>query len=168
MAPHLWWYQTGEGHKISYMNRKFILLIILAAIIILAPGYFLLRTNSNLPTACTDVEEGMPVITSISPASGSVGSKVEVRGCNLRGFEGDKNVWIENIQGVKGILYGARDGNIPDSKIIEITLTSPVCQKDTSYSGLPCDAYLTLTPGIYKIYAMPWGKKSNEAAFTIK
>jgi hypothetical protein len=120
---------------------------------------------NHLPTSCTDEQEGTPVITSLSSYSGSVGTKVELRGCNFAGFEGDKNAWIENSAGVKGFLQGSPSST---SKLIVVTLQSPLCQKDTSYSGLPCDAELTLKPGTYKISTSPWGKKSNEVLFTIR
>lgn len=115
-------------------------------------------------TICQDTAGGTPLITSLSTYSGPVGTKLEIKGCNLYGFEGEKNVWIENELGIKGILYGEAGST---SEIIKVTLNSPLCQKDISYSGLPCDAWLTLSPGKYKIYVMPWGKKSNEINFTI-
>lgn len=120
---------------------------------------------ASLPITCTDQQEGAPVIASLSDYSGPVGMRLEISGCNFPGFEGDKNAWIENGFGIKGILYGE---NGSTDELLRVTLGSPLCQKDTSYSGLPCDTWLTLTSGVYKIYAMPWGKKSNEVTFTIK
>ncbi len=142
------------------------------------------RNNSNVPAGpqtgltkerrqepaeapiltCTDSSEGEPVIISLSKSSGSVGDTLEIKGCNFSGFEGDKVAWIENGSGVKGILRG-----LPDStaKSIRITLSSPLCSRDTSYSGLPCGEYLSLIPGKYKIYTEPWGKKSNVVDFVI-
>jgi len=122
-------------------------------------------SSQALPTTCTDQPEGMPVITSLSSYSGYVGTKIEIKGCNFAGFEGDKNAWIENGQGVKGILNGEEGST---GKNLKVTIKSPLCQEDNSYSGLPCKSYLTLTPGTYKIYTMPWLKKSNEVTFTIK
>jgi len=121
--------------------------------------------SANETATCRDEPEGTPVITSLSGYFGSVGAKLEIMGCNFSGFEGDKDAWIENSQGVKGLLRGEAEST---SKLLKITLNSPLCQKDTSYSGLPCDAWLNLTPGAYKIYALPWGKKSNEINFKIK
>lgn len=167
------------------MNKKVFASIILIGTIIVLIGvtwYLMLKnnytkqisqpdqnteSNSNLPSTCKDEEEGIPVITSLSSYSGTVGTKLEINGCNFAGFEGDKNAWIENADGVKGILYG-EDGST--SKNIKITLESSLCQKDTSYSDLPCDAKLNLIPGMYKIYVAPWGweKGSNRVDFTIK
>jgi hypothetical protein len=121
-------------------------------------------SNNTTNITCTDKPEGTPVITSLSTYSGPVGTKFEIRGCNFSGFEGDKNAWIENASGVKGFLPGEVGST---SKLLKVTLKSPLCQKDTTHSGRPCDARLTLTPGIYKIYAMPWGKVSNKVNFTI-
>jgi len=123
--------------------------------------------SQSLPTSCIDQPEAKAVITSLSSYSGPVGTKLEIRGCNFAGFEGDKNAWIENLQGTKGILY-EEEGST--AKVIKVTLKSPLCSQDTSYSGLPCSSYLTLTPGTYKIWTMPWGEntKSNIAIFTIQ
>ena len=122
---------------------------------------------SFLPTTCVDQPETEAVITSLSSYSGPAGTKLEIRGCNFAGFEGDKNAWIENSQGVRGVLYGEQDST---AKMIKVTLKSPLCSKDNSYSGLPCSSYLTLTPGTYKIWTTPWGAntKSNLATFTIQ
>lgn len=126
--------------------------------------------SPSLPSSCVDQLhgsaqlKGSPVITALSVYSGTVGTKIEIQGCNFAGFEGDKNAWIENAQGQKGLLYGETGST---AKSLKITLKSPLCQKDTSYSGLPCDTWLTLTPGAYKIYTAPWGKESNKVEFTI-
>lgn len=129
-------------------------------------NYFsIVSANLALPTTCKDEPKGVPIITSLSNYSGSIGARIEIRGCNFSGFEGDKNAWIENDQGVKGILYG-EDGST--SKLLKVTLKSPLCQNNNSYSGLSCDAWLTLNTGTYNIYTFPWNKKSNEVNFTIK
>lgn len=118
----------------------------------------------NLPVVCTDQSEGTPVITSLSRYSGPVGTTLEIKGCNFSGFEGDKNIWIKNNQDVVGIIYGGTEST---NNLLKITLSSPLCQNDNSYSGLPCDTLLDLTPGTYKIYTTPWGRKSNEVTFNI-
>lgn len=81
---------------------------------------------TTLPTICTDQTEGTPVITSLSSYTGPVGTKLEIRGCNFAGFEADTNAWIENSQGVKGILYAETGGS--SSNLLIITLKSPLCQ----------------------------------------
>jgi hypothetical protein len=105
-----------------------------------------------------------PSIDSISPNSGPIGTIIEIRGKNFSGFEGDLDAWIENTEGVKGIIYGEMGSN---GNLIRFTLKSSFCQIDTSYSGLPCPNFIYLTPGIYKIYVTPWWQKSNEVTFTI-
>lgn len=85
-------------------------------------------------------------------------------GCNFSGFEGDTTMWIENSQGVRGILRGTSDST---AELIHVTLGSSLCQIDTSYSDLPCDNRLALSPGKYWIYTAPWGKSSNRVEFTI-
>ena len=168
------------------MNQKGsvnVLLMILVVVLAGALGYVTLVKRSapaeqltdsqnaqltalpSLPTACTDQQEGTPVITSLSSYSGTTGTKLEIRGCNFSGFEGDKYAWVENSQGAKGILRGEAGST---DKLLKVTLRSPLCEQDNSYNGLPCTSYLTLTPGTYKIYTTPWGKKSNEATFAIK
>ncbi len=121
--------------------------------------------NLSLPISCINGQEGMPVITSLSSYFGSIGTKLEIDGCNFLGFEGNKNAWIENSQGIAGIL---RIETGSTGKLLKVTLKSPLCQNDTSYSGLPCGSWVDLIPGTYKIYTMPWGKKSNEVSFTIQ
>ena len=165
------------------MNKGFTNVILIVLVVVLAGvlGYVTLIKkpaiveqpqnipSQSLPTTCVDKPETKAVITSLSQYSGSVGTQLEIRGCNFTGFEGDKNAVIENAQGIKGILYGEPGST---EKIIKVTLKSPLCQEDNSYSGLPCSAYLNLIPGIYKIYTTPWGDlddtKSNFVIFTIQ
>lgn len=116
------------------------------------------------PIICTDEDEGEPVITSLSTFSGTIDTKIEINWCNFSGFEWDKHVWIENEQGIKWLLYWEEWST---SKLINITLKSPLCQFDTSYSGLECSSWLNLIPWKYKIYVMPWWKVSNKIDFTI-
>lgn len=122
------------------------------------------ETVLQMNTHCLGTSGGTPVIAAISTASGTVGTQLHVQGCNFSGFEGDKNLWIENSQGLKGILYGQSTST---SELIHVTLESSLCQTDNSYSGLPCDQRLALSPGKYWIYAAPWGRTSNRMEFTI-
>ena len=122
------------------------------------------KPQNLLPQTCIDQEMGQPIITSLSAYQGSIGDVIEIRGCNFAGFEGDKNVWLENEQGSKAILYGTLDST---PKLIKITLASPLCQQDNSYSGLECESWLELVPGNYKIFVMPWGQESNKVDFII-
>ena len=118
----------------------------------------------KVQAACQDGSNLPPFISSLSAYSGKVGDLIEVNGCNFLSFEGDENIWLENDQGQKGIIFGEKGSSIRTLKII---LKSPLCQKDNSYSGLPCEAQINLVPGKYKIYTSPWGKDSNRVDFTI-
>ena len=152
-----------------------IVLIVLVVVLAGALGYVTLVKKPtltmpvpSLPISCVDQPpEAKAIITSLSSYSGLVGTKLEIRGCNFAGFESDKIAWVENSQGVKGVLYGEQGST---AKVIKATLKSPLCSQDNSYSGLPCSSYLTLTPGTYKIWIMPWGEntKSNLVTFTIQ
>jgi len=119
-------------------------------------------STSNDTNASNSTQNGQtstPVITSILPSSVTVGNTITVQGTNLRGFEGDENVWIQNVStGQKGIIKG--DPSSTDN-MITFTLADKYCTADVSYSGAPCPSYLSITPGNYVIYANPWGTESN-------
>lgn len=124
---------------------------------------------ASLPSTCIDdpTGESAPVITSISPTSGPVGTEVTIKGCNLGGFENDHNLVFERSDGSTIPLYGGSTG--PDT-ITKVVLES-YCESGTVvglYSGMetPCKTVVA-TPGVYKVYATAWGKKSNAATFTI-
>ncbi|MDP2704628.1 MAG: hypothetical protein Q8P01_05500 [bacterium] len=174
-----------------------IVVILVALAVVLGVGYVAVTKKSqvpeveendgivvdSLPKSCTnaplpgvDTDKYPPVVTSLSQYSGPVGTQLEIRGCNFSGFEGDKNAWIENGEGVKGILYGHLSG-ASTSKLLNVTLSSPLCSSDPSYAGASCAEFaklrgeelkmLYLIPREYKIYVEPWGKRSNEVNFTI-
>ena len=131
---------------------------------------------SPLPTTCVDQQEAIPVITSISPASGPVGTKVEIRGCNFTGFEGDLDAVFVRSDGKEIPLYGGTwypgyGGGAGRGKIMTVTVQSycPSGSETGRYSGItsPCQT-IQATPGVYKVYVTAWGKKSNLATFTVK
>ena len=105
-----------------------------------------------------------PVINSITPTSGPVGTTITLNGSGFLGFEGDKYLWVKNSSGVKGILYGESYGA---DTINRATLPARLCQTDVSYSGKDCPAYLDLVPGVYTIEATGWGGTSNSVNFTV-
>ncbi len=157
--------------------KKYIILSVLALGITILVGYNFQLTVQKKTTLsanaspqpdkqinCIDEPEGKPVITSLSTTSAKEGTNVEIFGCNFSGFEGDKKAWIENEKGVKGLFF-VYDGST--SKHLRITLEEKLCQTDTTYSDLPCDAWLPLVPGAYKIFVDSWGKVSNKIEFTI-
>lgn len=121
--------------------------------------------ETSTSSTAANCEANLPFITGLSASSGSLGTKLEIFGCNFAGFEGDKTVWIENMDGKKGILYGDSDST---DEVITVMLQSPLCEEDTSYSGKECATFFNLSSGTYKIFTYPWGRKSNEVSFIIK
>lgn len=152
------------------MKKIFQIIIAIIILLIIGGAVYTMRTQTAIAPHNSEVTEipetDGPVIFSISPSSGPIGTKVELKGQNFSGFEGDKYAWIENTTThVKGIIYG----NIGSSTeaLIPFTLENKYCTADTSYSGLPCPSYLTVTPGVYDLYVIPWGKMSNKVQFTV-
>lgn len=158
--------------------KKYIILSVLALGVTILVGYnwqlaaqdkttlsAIASPQPEEPIGCIDEPEGKPIITSLSVTSSKEGTNIEIFGCNFSGFEGDKKAWIENEKGIKG-MFIAYDGST--SKHLRITLEEKLCQTDTTYSDLPCDAWLPLVPGSYKIFVDPWGKESNKVDFTIE
>ena len=119
------------------------------------------------------LEEGKPVITSISPAYGPKGTSVRITGCNLIGFEGDAYVIFNPLDGISQSirLTGSRGGEYNDYEYIDVIIKEP-CQKGEvvygDYSGIAgmCD-YRELSLSVYNISVAPWGKMSNEVTFII-
>ncbi len=109
--------------------------------------------------------DSKPVITSITPSSGPVGTTIEIIGCNFLGFESNKTLWFTNSKGERGLLYGGSDAGMRTSK--RVTLPQTLCQSDNSHSGLPCSASLELVPGLYTVYSNSYGGNSNAVNFTI-
>lgn len=114
----------------------------------------------------------LPKINSITPISGPKGTVVEIKGVGLSGFEGDLDVYFERLDGKRVMLtdtYG--DYSKTQDKLIKVKVIEP-CQKGEKvigrYSGVEsiCD-YVELTPGIYKVYAEPWGKRTNVVNFEL-
>jgi hypothetical protein len=159
------------------MKNKLVIVLILIILILLGYiGYIFFgeskididlvvnKPGQNLPATCMDADlslgYGTPTITSINIYSGKVGDTIEVRGCNFLGFEGDKTFEIEDSKGSIGVIYAQRDS---EAHKAVIKLNSPLCDIDNSYSGLPCNSYLDLVPGEYKISS----RGGNKANFVI-
>ncbi len=125
---------------------------------------------ASLKTASSS--QSLPVITSITPSSGPIGTIVEIKGQNLSGFEGDLNVYFEG-QDEREILLTDTFGDYSKtgSSLIKVKVKEP-CQEGEkvigSYSGMPQECnFVKLDPGEYKVYVRPWGKESNKVKFTI-
>src|ERR1035437_2766699 len=123
-------------------------------------------SGSNSSTASSTTTQPAPVITSINPSSGPIGTIVELKGNNLAGFEGELNAWIENSKGEKAFLPGI--GNVPRvDQTIRVKIDSQLCKENLSYKGGSCSSYMTITPGTYRIYTYPWGNMSNTVQFIV-
>lgn len=112
------------------------------------------------------INDSPPVITSIAPSSGPVGTTIEIQGCNFLSFEGDKEIWFTNSRGEKGFLNGQMDAATRASNTIaRVTLSQRLC-KINSYAGLDCPV-LELAPGAYTVYSHSYGGNSNAVNFTV-
>jgi hypothetical protein len=121
---------------------------------------------AQCPINTFSINDSPPVITSITPSSGPVGTTIEIQGCNFLGFEGDKEIWFTNSRGEKGFLNGQMDEATRSSNTVaRVTLQQELC-KINSYSGLDCPL-LKLVPGVYMVYSNSYGGKSNTVNFTV-
>lgn len=153
------------------MKKTFITVLVIIILTVLA--VLGLSTPKEVPTSLptatttTSVDSNpLPHIDSISQTSGPIGTIIEIKGTNLAGFEGDLDAMIENEKGETGFLHGI--GSVPrEDQPIRVKIESKVCTLNNSYSGLPCEKYLNITPGIYFIYTSPWGKMSNKVQFNV-
>lgn len=131
-----------------------------------------LPSENTTEASCTSGPGSQPRITSLSRSFGPIGTELEVKGCMLSGFEGDLDVYFERADGQKIMLtdtYGSYSKT--GDKRIKVMVKEPCQQGETiygRYSGIPslC-SYIPLTPGLYKVYVEPYGKKSNTVSFTI-
>ena len=126
-------------------------------------GSYVGRTGPNCEFVCP-VATDTPKINSITPASGPIGTIVEIKGINLNGFEGDMDAIIENSKGETAVLLGMTRN---EPNLIRVKIENKICRISNSYSGLPCKSYLNISPGVYNIYTSPWGKNSNKVQFTV-
>lgn len=132
-----------------------------------SPTFIAVDKNNNIGRINTSVAVGssQPAIINIVPGSMAfTGTTITVNGTNLCGFESDKNLWIENSVGQKGVIYGL---NGSTCNTIKFVLADKYCTTDNSYSGLPCSSYLSIVPGTYNIFAQPWGTVSNKVQLKV-
>ena len=145
-------------------------LIVILAIIVIGGIFFYFQYYNKSAEIVTD--DTTPLITSINPTSGPVGTIVQIKGKNLSGFEGDLGATFVQANGMKYSLVD-KFGDYPKTagSLIAVVVKEP-CEKGTTviadYSGKPytCE-YNPILPGVYKVYTEPWGKKSNEVSFTV-
>jgi hypothetical protein len=110
----------------------------------------------------------IPVISSISPLSGIVGTTLTITGNNLNGFEGDRLVtFTNNENGQTGVLDNY-DVSATAPHTITIVIPAKICTVSTGLSGKPCPSYIQITPGVYSVSVTPWGTESNKVQFAVK
>lgn len=134
-----------------------------------SPTPFTNNTSNDMaqcPINNFSVNDSPPVITSITPSSGPVGTTIEIQGCNFLGGEGDKILSFMNSKGEKGVLNGVMDKTTRTSNtVLKVTLSRTIC-KFISNSGLDCPV-LELAPGAYTVYSTSYGGNSNTVNFTV-
>lgn len=108
-----------------------------------------------------------PVISSITPAQGPVGTVVTIQGYNLAGAEGALDAWILNGQEELGYLEHFGKSAYPDTTKITIKIPAKACTTNNIASGKPCEKFINITPGQYSIFTKPFGKSSNIVSFTV-
>ena len=103
-------------------------------------------SSSSSSTAASNAPGATPIfISTISPATLSVGGKLTVIGSGFLGH--DTLVRISNGS-VQGVLWGG----MPSSDTsISMTIPGKVCTIYTGGSGAACPAYLIISPGIYTV-----------------
>lgn len=116
--------------------------------------------------------EAAGIITSISPASGPIGTVVEVRGSGLSGYHGDLSLTFAGSDDSKTILTDIYSYSMTQDKVIKVAVQDP-CKKGEQWmnprsaSGkMETCTYDPLTPGTYSVYANGWNR-SNWIPFTI-
>lgn len=125
---------------------------------------FLDKTSVDTSDWKTYRNEHVPIINSIFPQSGKTGTIITLKGKNLGGFESDLDAWIENKKGE--IAYLGQFGQ-PITDQITAKIEEKVCKTNESYRGWSCKEYMTIVPGVYKIFAQPYGKESNKVLFEV-
>jgi uncharacterized protein (UPF0333 family) len=102
-----------------------------------------------------------PVINSIMPMSGKVGSSIELKGKNFGGDGSDSIIIIENTKGQKGMLF-LEPGNT--ASLAKANIKSKVCIYNIDWY---CNSDFTVVPGKYKIYLIRHNIESNRVDFTV-
>ena len=121
------------------------------------------------PTVSSDTVndgEGTPVIFSITPKTGPIGTTFVIKGTKLNGFEGGTYLYFVKGNNETGSITAT--SYLPaGATSLEFTLPDKMCTKNMGESGLPCPSYMTITPGVYTLYVRPWTKESNTINFTV-
>ena len=128
-------------------------------------GNWAVTSNTMIANLLEDTNPA-PVLNSINPSTGTIGTEFTLSGQNLNGFEGTTHVTLVSSNGQKGVIevnsYAPQGVNT-----LKFILPSRICTVAMGESGNPCPSYFAVTPGSYKIYAQPWSKPSNQLNLTI-
>lgn len=133
-------------------------------------------TTPTQPTtiSCADRHTLSPFIISVSPTSGPVGTKIQIKGCNLAGFEGDLDATFVRSDGKEIPLHGGTTNGSPtasDSDVTMVVTMQSYCLSGSDF-GLSSGIFYSCTkveatPGVYGVYVKTPEGKSNVATFTV-
>lgn len=123
-------------------------------------------TSNNMVVNLLEDTTPAPVLNSIYPSSGSIGTEFTLSGQNLNGFEGTTYLTLVSQSGQKGVI-GVNSYSPQGVTTLKFVLPSSMCTVSLGESGKPCPSYFVVTPGSYQIYAQPWSKQSNALNLTI-
>jgi hypothetical protein len=130
------------------------LIIAIVAILVAGGGFYWYKQVDQRKTGSTLEKE--PKITSISTNQTTVGSLITIKGTNLLDTKGDQDVAIKNHLGEVAYFDGfgnpIRDnlGNIEFS----VKINDKLCKKRSTDAGLPCNSWMTITPGTYDVFVV--------------
>ena len=128
--------------------------------------YKSLKLTSPAPATSINGGSDTPIISSIVPIKGKIGSEFVITGKYLNGFEGSTIVSFTDKDGKKGYME-VNSYTPAGATTLKFTLKNQICTTVLGESGNPCPSYLTITPGVYEVSAQPWSIRSNKVMVTI-
>lgn len=156
--------------------------LIIIALLVLGGGYWVWKRQtpaSPIPSSITSptstttndilLPYSFPVIDSISPTSGPLGTEIKVFGKNMVDARGDQNVAIVNDKG-EIAYFGFGDASF-ERTYLRVKVDSRICKKRGTDATLPCSSWMTVIPGKYYIFIdhnnFQGHFESNKIMFTI-
>lgn len=124
----------------------------------------------------TSSEDSSPIISSVTPVSGPIGTVITIKGKNLSGIEGTPDIIIKNSKGDLAYIQGGTWKFEENVDTLQIKLPSQVCSEFKDNSMTSCSKFMTISPGVYSFYEerliddkdLPENvRKSNEVKFTV-
>lgn len=124
-------------------------------------------------SSCVGQDKFKPLITSIVPSSAPVGTRIQINGCNLSGFEADLDAAFVRSDGAiiplnGGTLYRKNiEAAEPQSMTVTFQTYCPSGSVIGAYSGLEqkCTT-VDATPGVYQVHVTTPEGTSNTVTFT--